>query len=66
MTENEKEVLEEIKASNKYFVPIVWATSLVSIARRDGRIKDDMAVKTLIDVSFLLINIHLESYYVSL
>jgi bestrophin, other len=37
--------------SNKYFVPLVWAGSVVTRARKEGRIKDDFAVKTLIDVS---------------
>jgi hypothetical protein len=29
----------------------VWATSLVTRARKEGLIKDDFAVKTIIDVS---------------
>ena len=52
MQSNELKVIEDIQTShNKYFVPLVWATSLVTRARKEGRIKDDFAVKTLIDVS---------------
>ena len=36
--------------SNQYFVPLVWAASLVSQARDEKRIRDDFAAKTLIDV----------------
>ena len=52
MMPNEQNVLEKIQTPfNKYFVPLVWATSLVSRARKENRVKDDMALKTLIDVS---------------
>lgn len=51
MNDNEMEVLKGMKTtSNKYFVPLVWAGSVVTRARKEGRIKDDFAVKTLIDV----------------
>lgn len=30
-------------------LPIVWAASIVTRARKEGRIRDDFAVKTLID-----------------
>lgn len=30
-------------------MPIVWAASIVTRARKEGRIRDDFAVKTLID-----------------
>ncbi|MCL4157535.1 UNVERIFIED_CONTAM: hypothetical protein GTU68_046749 [Idotea baltica] len=32
-----------------FSLPILWAASLVMKARKDGRIRDDMAVKTIID-----------------
>jgi hypothetical protein len=52
MLPNEQKVLENIKTPhNKYFIPLAWATSLVTRARKEARIKDDFAVKTLIDVS---------------
>jgi len=51
MLPNEETILENLKTSyNKFFVPIIWASALVSRARKEGRIKDDFAVKTLIDV----------------
>ena len=54
MTVNEQEVLENMPSTNinLYFVPLVWAASLVNRARKEGRIKDDFSVKTLIDVSY--------------
>lgn len=30
-------------------VPIIWAASIITRARKEGRIRDDFAVKTLID-----------------
>lgn len=52
MLPNEQKVIEGMTTTyNKYFVPLVWSASLVSRARKEGRIKDDFAVKTLIDVS---------------
>lgn len=32
-----------------YYVPLVWAGTLVSRARKEGRIRDDFAVKTIMD-----------------
>lgn len=53
MTPNEQEIIEHLKTPhNKYFVPLVWTTSLLTRARREGLIKDDFAMKTLIDVYF--------------
>ncbi|ESO01265.1 hypothetical protein HELRODRAFT_192276 [Helobdella robusta] len=50
MLPNEQEILEKMSTtSNKYFVPLVWSASLVLRARKEGRIKDDFSVKTLID-----------------
>ena len=53
MQDNELEVIaNDINTShNKYFVPLVWATHLVTQARTQGHIKDDFALKTLIDVN---------------
>ena len=49
---NEQKILENMETnSNKYFVPLIWSASLVLRARKEGRIKDDFSVKTLIDVS---------------
>ena len=52
MLENEQQVLESMSYANTnlYFVPLVWAANLVNRARKEGHIKDDFSVKTLIDV----------------
>ncbi|XP_077983379.1 bestrophin-4-like [Glandiceps talaboti] len=34
---------------NKFWVPCLWACNLVAESRREGRIRDDIAMKTLID-----------------
>jgi len=52
MTENEKKIFENFRKRTKqpdYWMPLVWATSIISRARTDGRIRDDFAVKTIID-----------------
>ena len=62
MNPNEEKIMEEMKTPhNKYFVPLVWTTSLVTRARKEGRIKDDFGVKTLVDVrrKFVVIRISL-------
>jgi hypothetical protein len=55
MLESEQKIIENVNTANvkfnKYFIPLVWGTSIITRARKEGRIKDDMAVKTLIDVS---------------
>ena len=33
----------------KYWMPLVWAGSIVTRARKEGRIKDDFALKSLVD-----------------
>ena len=54
MLPNELAIFEGMKTTyNTYFVPLVWSASIVMRARKEGRIKDDFAVKTLIDVSDL-------------
>lgn len=48
---NEQNTLENIStASNKYFVPLIWATSVVARARKEGKIKSDLAVQRLVAV----------------
>jgi len=58
MLASEQEVLDNMSSANTnlYFVPLVWAASLVNRARKEGRIKDDFSVKTLIDVCSGLIS----------
>ena len=54
MLPNEQKILEEMKTPyNKYFAPLAWSTSVVTRARKENRIKDDFAVKTLIDVNLI-------------
>lgn len=52
MTGNEKKVFSAMVDKTDhplYYVPLVWAGTLVSRARREGRIRDDFAVKTIMD-----------------
>jgi len=51
MLPNEKEIIENLQIHyNKYYVPFVWASTLVVKSRRQGLIKDDFAVQTILDV----------------
>jgi len=55
MLPNEEKILENIVTPyNKFFIPLIWAAALVNRARKEGRIKDDFAVKTLIDVNIYI------------
>lgn len=36
---------------NKYWMPLTWFANLASQARKEGRIKDDIALRLLMDVS---------------
>ncbi|XP_046997814.1 uncharacterized protein LOC124613197 isoform X1 [Schistocerca americana] len=52
MQPNEKKVFDALdqKTSHpKYWMPLVWAGSIITRARKEGRIKDDFSMKTLID-----------------
>lgn len=53
LVENEKFVMEKFNTRfsrySKHWMPIVWASSIVTRARKEGRIRDDFAVKTIID-----------------
>jgi hypothetical protein len=54
MLPGEHKIIEDMKTPyNRFFMPLVWATTLVTRARKEGRIKDDFAVKTLVDVSIV-------------
>ena len=51
MTESELEMYDSYATKgNKFLVPVVWASSLVYKARRDGRIKFDIACNQIIKV----------------
>jgi len=55
MTQSELTMYDNYATSgNKFFVPTVWAASLVYKSRRDGRIKFDIASNQIIEVSKLL------------
>lgn len=53
LLDNELTIFHSLNAKfpkpSKHWLPIVWATSIVTRARKEGRIRDDFAVKTLID-----------------
>ncbi|KAJ8873602.1 hypothetical protein PR048_024420 [Dryococelus australis] len=53
LTDNEKCIMSDLNSKfprhSKHWLPIVWAASIVTRARKEGRIRDDFAVKTIID-----------------
>ncbi|CAK1578401.1 unnamed protein product [Parnassius mnemosyne] len=53
LLDSEKSILDNLNSKfpkpSKHWLPIVWATSIVTRARKEGRIRDDFAVKTIID-----------------
>ncbi|XP_055692098.1 bestrophin-2-like [Lutzomyia longipalpis] len=53
LTENERAIIanmnERFPRPSKHWMPIVWAASIVTRARKEGRIRDDFAVKSMID-----------------
>ncbi|ODM95962.1 Bestrophin-2, partial [Orchesella cincta] len=53
LLENEKEIIEELNrivpGYSKQWLPVVWAASIVTRARKEGKIRDDFAVKTILD-----------------
>ncbi|RXG61864.1 Bestrophin-2 [Armadillidium vulgare] len=52
LNENEKAIfdrMDEVSNHPKYWMPFVWANTIVSRARREGRIRDDFSVKTVAD-----------------
>ncbi|KAJ9590769.1 hypothetical protein L9F63_016285, partial [Diploptera punctata] len=53
LNDNEKSIMEDLNNKfprhSKHWLPIVWAASIVTRARKEGRIRDDFAVKTIID-----------------
>lgn len=52
MTQEERKKFESLHSDfNKYWIPCVWFTNLAAQARRDGRVRDDVALRLLIDVS---------------
>ncbi|KAK2543354.1 Best4 [Columba livia] len=50
MTQDERKNFESLHSDfNKYWIPCVWFTNLAAQARRDGRIRDDVALRLLMD-----------------
>ncbi|KYO46426.1 hypothetical protein Y1Q_0006536 [Alligator mississippiensis] len=50
MTQDERKKFESLHSDfNKYWVPCVWFTNLAAQARRDGRVRDDVALRLLLD-----------------
>lgn len=53
LTDNEHSIMQDLNAKSprhsKHWLPIVWAASIVTRARKEGRCRDDFAVKTIID-----------------
>ncbi|UYV76414.1 hypothetical protein LAZ67_14000336 [Cordylochernes scorpioides] len=47
---NEKKIFEQMKTNHSiYWMPLVWASSIATRARKEGRIRDDFALNTLVD-----------------
>ncbi|TRY79483.1 hypothetical protein TCAL_13651 [Tigriopus californicus] len=54
MLENEKKIIENVEASMTgshptYWMPLVWAGSIVTRARKENRVRDDFSMKSLLD-----------------
>lgn len=53
LLENERIIMENLNSKfprhSKHWMPIIWAASIVTRARKEDRIRDDFAVKTVID-----------------
>lgn len=53
LLDNEKIIMENLNHKfpkpSKHWMPIVWAASIVTRARKEGRVRDDFAVKTIVD-----------------
>ena len=59
MTRDERKKFEGLQSPyNKYWIPCVWFTNLVAVARCEGRIKDDCTLKLIIEVISLNTHTH--------
>ncbi|KAG7153503.1 Bestrophin-4-like [Homarus americanus] len=61
LTDNEKAILESLDhktKEHKTYVPFLWACKIVDRARREGKIRDDIAQKTVTDEIIKLIPIN--------
>lgn len=51
MTTHELKKFESLHSDfNKYWMPLTWFTNLASRAREEGRVRDDIALRLLMDV----------------
>lgn len=51
MTSDELKILESLHSDfNKYWMPLTWFSNLASIAREEARVRDDIALRLLMDV----------------
>jgi bestrophin-1 len=52
MTEKERVCFEAVESPHpKFWIPCMWCSTLVSRAREEGKITDDINLKTILDVS---------------
>lgn len=52
MLPSEQAIIDGLSTQyNKFYVPFVWAATLIAQARREGRVSNDFSFQTLIDVS---------------
>lgn len=52
MTTHERKLYESLHSDfNKYWMPLTWFSNLASRAREEGRVRDDIALRLLMDVS---------------
>lgn len=57
MTLEELKKFESLHSDfNKYWMPLTWFSNLASRAREEGRVRDDIALRLLMDVRSLLKN----------
>ena len=66
MTSHELKLFESLHSDfNKYWMPLTWFSNLASQAREEGRVRDDIALKLLMDVrGFLIYNIKMWEVHV--
>lgn len=54
MTTDELKKFESLHSDfNKYWMPLTWFSNLASRAREEGRVRDDIALRLLMDVRVL-------------
>lgn len=55
MTTEELNLFESLHSNfNKYWMPLTWFSNLAARAREEGRVRDDMALRLLMDESDFL------------